>query len=67
MSTAELGHAPGPEPVREAVFEVEKLSVSYGSAMAVRDVDLEIGQHEITALIGPSGCGKTTFSAASTA
>jgi phosphate transport system ATP-binding protein len=26
----------------------------------VRDVNLEFGRHEITALIGPSGCGKST-------
>ena len=32
----------------------------YGDFRAVRDVDLTIRQHEITAFIGPSGCGKTT-------
>jgi phosphate transport system ATP-binding protein len=46
---------------REAVFQVEDLSVFYGSFRAIRDVTLAIGEHEITALIGPSGCGKTTF------
>jgi phosphate transport system ATP-binding protein len=43
-----------------AVFEVERLNVHYGAFRAVRDVDLTVRQHEITALIGPSGCGKTT-------
>ena len=32
----------------------------YGGFRAVRDVDLDIRQHEITAFIGPSGCGKST-------
>src|SRR5262245_22308216 len=42
------------------VFEVDDLSVYYGQFRAVRDVNLDIRQHEITAFIGPSGCGKTT-------
>jgi phosphate transport system ATP-binding protein len=54
--------APLPAPDRrEPVFEIDKLSVSYGSALAVKDVSLDIYQHAITALIGPSGCGKSTF------
>ncbi len=46
---------------REVVFDVDKLSVSYGRARAIKDVDLEIHRNTITALIGPSGCGKSTF------
>jgi phosphate transport system ATP-binding protein len=50
------------EPAPEAVvFEVRGLDVYYGAFRAVRDVDIDIRQHEITAFIGPSGCGKTTF------
>jgi phosphate transport system ATP-binding protein len=45
---------------RETIFDLQGVSVYYGSFRAVRDVALEISQHEITALIGPSGCGKTT-------
>jgi phosphate transport system ATP-binding protein len=53
------------EPVAEAgehptVFAVRDLSVNYGQFRAVRDVNLDIRRHEITAFIGPSGCGKTT-------
>ena len=43
-----------------AVFETKGLSVYYGDFRAVRDVDLTVRQHEVTAFIGPSGCGKTT-------
>lgn len=32
----------------------------YGNFLAVRDTDLPITTHEITAFIGPSGCGKST-------
>jgi phosphate transport system ATP-binding protein len=42
------------------VFDIDGLSVFYGSFRAVREVTLPIPQHQITALIGPSGCGKTT-------
>jgi phosphate transport system ATP-binding protein len=53
-------------PVREVrpdapgVFDVKDLAAFYGSFRAVRDVNLTIRRHEITAFIGPSGCGKTT-------
>lgn len=42
------------------VFDVAGLSVFYNDFQAVRDVDIPVRQHEITALIGPSGCGKST-------
>ncbi len=44
----------------EVVFDIADLAVFYGPFRAVRDVNLNIRQNEITALIGPSGCGKTT-------
>jgi len=48
-------------PDAAAVFETRGLRVSYGSATAVRDIDMRIAGNEITALIGPSGCGKSTL------
>ncbi len=49
-----------PASASQPVFDVEGLSVHYGSFRAVKDVTLPIREHEITALIGPSGCGKST-------
>jgi phosphate transport system ATP-binding protein len=42
------------------VFRTEDLEVYYGAFRAVREVNLDIRQNEITAFIGPSGCGKST-------
>jgi phosphate transport system ATP-binding protein len=42
------------------VYRIRDVSVYYGPFRAVRDVSLDIRQHQITAFIGPSGCGKTT-------
>jgi phosphate transport system ATP-binding protein len=46
---------------REAIFELDGVTVSYGDNAAVRNVSFDIARNEITALIGPSGCGKSTL------
>ena len=53
---------PRDEPTGDAevVFDVRGLNVYYGPFRAVRDVDVQVHRHEITAFIGPSGCGKST-------
>jgi phosphate transport system ATP-binding protein len=56
-AATERVEAPAGSP---GVFTTEGLAVYYGEFRAVRDVDLTIREHEITAFIGPSGCGKTT-------
>ena len=43
------------------MFSAADLAVTYSATVAIEHVDLDIGAHEITALIGPSGCGKSTF------
>ena len=40
---------------------VSGLSFHYGSRQGLYDINVEIAEKKITALIGPSGCGKTTF------
>ncbi|KGM43708.1 phosphate ABC transporter ATP-binding protein [Alkalispirochaeta odontotermitis] len=37
------------------------VDVYYGSKQAIKDVSLDVGRHEVLAMIGPSGCGKSTF------
>ncbi|MGB8528008.1 MAG: phosphate ABC transporter ATP-binding protein PstB [Rhodoplanes sp.] len=37
------------------------VNVFYGDKQALKDVNLDIPENAVTALIGPSGCGKTTF------
>ncbi len=46
---------------REAIFDVDDVSVFYADKRAIRNVTLDLHRNEITALIGPSGCGKSTF------
>lgn len=42
-------------------FDVKNLDLFYGNHQALFDVNLDIYEKEVTALIGPSGCGKSTF------
>ena len=50
-----------PKTVTSTVFELRDVNIAYGDYLAVRDVNVEFGRREITALIGPSGCGKSTL------
>lgn len=43
------------------VMEARGLRLFYGEFEALKGIDMQIPEHEITALIGPSGCGKSTF------
>jgi branched-chain amino acid transport system ATP-binding protein len=42
------------------MLEIERLAVSYGEVVVLRDVSLTINQGEIVTLIGGNGAGKTT-------
>ena len=42
-------------------MKAENLDFYYGSFQALKRINLEIKERQITALIGPSGCGKSTF------
>ena len=46
---------------RQIAIETRALSLWYGSFQALFDVDLQVKQGLVTALIGPSGCGKSTL------
>ena len=43
------------------IIQVKDLNLWYGAHHALHGVNIDIPEHEITALIGPSGCGKSTF------
>lgn len=43
------------------IIDVQDLNFYYGSARALKSINLEVAQKKATALIGPSGCGKTTL------
>ena len=44
-----------------SIITAKDLCLWYGSFQALKNVNIEIPEHSITALIGPSGCGKSTF------
>lgn len=43
------------------MLSVNKLSLYYGETRALADINLDVQERSLTALIGPSGCGKSTF------
>lgn len=52
--------APAPEPTAP-VLRMEAVRKSFGASPVLRDVDLEVAPHTVTALIGASGSGKSTL------
>ena len=42
-------------------IRVDDLDLYYGEKQALKGINMDIRENEVTALIGPSGCGKSTF------
>jgi phosphate transport system ATP-binding protein len=62
MRPVDVAEREGSQPrSAETVFQIQGLTASYGSNIAVKDVNFDIPKNVVTAVIGPSGCGKSTF------
>lgn len=48
-------------PSAEPKIKVEKLNFFYGDNHALKNINFEIPEKRVTAMIGPSGCGKSTL------
>jgi len=46
---------------KDVLIKVSNLNLHYGDNHVLKDIHLEIGRNNVTALIGPSGCGKSSF------
>jgi phosphate transport system ATP-binding protein len=57
-----LGQRTVGEPFLDAPkVRTRNVNIFYGETQAIHDVSLDIGRHQVIAMIGPSGCGKSTF------
>jgi phosphate transport system ATP-binding protein len=61
MMVPPLPSASPQEALSRAKLKTENLNFFYGNFQALHDINLEVPEKHITALIGPSGCGKSTF------
>lgn len=43
------------------IIKTKNLNLYYGNSQALKNINIEIEEKQVTALIGPSGCGKSTF------
>jgi len=55
------GAAPAKQTPTVTKISVKALNFFYGNFHALYDINIDIPERQITALIGPSGCGKSTF------
>lgn len=46
---------------KEIVYSTQNLDLWYGENHALKNINLDILENNVTAIIGPSGCGKSTY------
>ncbi len=49
------------EQLVKTAIQIRRLNFFYGSFQGLKDINLDIAEHKVTAFIGPSGCGKSTL------
>lgn len=49
------------EEHKETVFKTSDFNLWYGEQHALKNINMDIFENEVTAIIGPSGCGKSTY------
>ena len=53
--------ASAPVPAGLPAIQVKGVDFCYGDKKVLKDITLDVPEHEVVAFIGPSGCGKTTL------
>jgi phosphate transport system ATP-binding protein len=53
--------SPGARPAADPYIRVQDYSFWYGASQVLFDLNLDVQERKVTALIGPSGCGKSTL------
>lgn len=61
MQEGLIGNTVGKPLVKKPKISVRNANVFYADKQAVFDVNLDIAENQVIAMIGPSGCGKSTF------
>jgi phosphate transport system ATP-binding protein len=63
LQNASFAIAPATRTMTAAAAKIkcEKLDFFYGDKKALKAIDLDVGERQVTAMIGPSGCGKSTL------
>ena len=59
--TVAAANRPQADVVARAKIKCDKLNFYYGDKHALKDINLDMGERQVTAMIGPSGCGKSTL------
>ncbi|HYG00210.1 MAG TPA: phosphate ABC transporter ATP-binding protein PstB [Candidatus Saccharimonadales bacterium] len=47
--------------IEDPKLSIQSLKAWFGAKLALKDINLDVKENSVTALIGPSGCGKTTL------
>ncbi len=61
QTPVDTGKTVGDITVPDTIFTARDVDVYYGEKHAIKNVSIDIGKHQVLAMIGPSGCGKSTF------
>ncbi|AGZ26706.1 MULTISPECIES: phosphate ABC transporter ATP-binding protein PstB [Staphylococcus] len=59
--TTQDKHDPISDSERKVVYSTQNLDLWYGDNHALQNINLDILENNVTAIIGPSGCGKSTY------